>query len=69
MSAKITIKAENRQETGKGSARRLRAKGWIPANLIGDSRTSSTMLSLEAKDLSKRFWNKGIANRTRLYQF
>ena len=56
MSDVITIKGRIRQQTGKGVARKLRATGWIPANLIGKE-TGSKMLELEAKDLSKA-WQK-----------
>jgi large subunit ribosomal protein L25 len=50
MSERVTIKAEPRQETGKGVSRKLRKQGLIPANVIGKE---SVMISLDPKWLSK----------------
>lgn len=48
----VTIEAEQRTETGKTFARRLRRQGKIPANLLGGVK-GSTLLQLDYKLLSK----------------
>ncbi len=50
MSERVTIKAEPRQETGKGNSRKLRKQGLIPGNVIGKD---GSMIALDPKWLSK----------------
>jgi len=56
MSDLVTISAEKREEKGKGYCRKLRAKGLIPANIIG--KAASTSIELDPKWLSKA-WKSG----------
>ena len=52
----VTIAANRRQETGKGYARKLRARNLIPANLMEKSK--ATAIELDPKWLSKA-WKSG----------
>ena len=52
----LTIKAVAREGKGKNHSRKLRAKGLIPGNLIGKSK--STPIELDPKWLSKA-WKNG----------
>jgi ribosomal protein L25 (general stress protein Ctc) len=47
----VTIEAELRQQTGKSYCRKVRKRGWIPANLMHESK--ATMIELDPKLLSK----------------
>lgn len=47
----ITITASSREGTGKGPARRLRAKGMIPAAVYGEGGEASTV-AINAKELA-----------------
>lgn len=49
---RLVLTAELREGTGKGVARKLRAKGWIPAILYGP-RTQPIPLTVSRKELSK----------------
>jgi large subunit ribosomal protein L25 len=49
--ASIAIAATKREKKGKGYARKLRAQGKIPANIIGAGK--STPIELESKLLAK----------------
>ena len=51
MSDTVTIEAKAREGRGKGYARKLRASGLIPANIIGGAK--STSIELDPKWLSK----------------
>ena len=51
MSKLVTIEAKAREGRGKGYARKLRASGLIPANIIGAAK--STVIELDPKWLSK----------------
>lgn len=51
MSEQITLNAQSRSESGKGSSRRLRKTGFIPAVVYGSSDAQS--IQLEHKDLWK----------------
>ena len=51
MSVQVTIEAKAREGRGKGYARKLRANGLIPANLIGGAK--ATAIELDPKWLSK----------------
>ncbi|RJQ31909.1 MAG: 50S ribosomal protein L25 [Actinobacteria bacterium] len=46
------LTVEQRNDAGKGIARRLRAEGRLPAVLYGDSKTTTTSLIIEAKAFS-----------------
>ncbi len=52
---KITIKADNRSETGKGSARSLRRAGILPA--IVYSQGGSTAIKVNAKEMTKLIYS------------
>ena len=56
MSDLVTITAIKRESTGKGYARKLRAKGMIPGNLIGKGQSIS--IELDPKWLP-RAWSTG----------
>lgn len=49
----LTIEATKREETGKSAVRKIRARGNIPANLIGKGKAVS--LELNPKLLSKAY--------------
>ena len=55
MSELVTIEATPREGRGKGPARKLRAQGLIPVNLIGKGQ--STPLQLDPKLLPKAWAN------------
>lgn len=58
---KITIKAEVRNTTGKGPARRMRTMGLVPANIIGNGESRSA--SVVEKEIQK--WiDSGIRKAT-----
>lgn len=56
MSDLITIVGEDRKHTGKCNARKLRAKGLIPANLM--EKSTAKNLAIDPKWLSK-VWKSG----------
>ena len=47
----VTIEAELRQTSGKSYCRKVRKRGWIPANLMDQSK--ATMIELDPKMLSR----------------
>lgn len=47
----VTIEAQLRSEAGKSYCRKVRRRGWIPGNLLAQSR--STMIELDPKLLSR----------------
>lgn len=50
----LTLKVENREETGRGAAHRLRASGRVPANLYGQGKARSLSVSaVDFRDLSR----------------
>lgn len=51
MADKLTIKAEKREQSGKGFARRLRAAGKVPVNIYGGG-GESVSAAVELKDLA-----------------
>ena len=51
----VTIEGKLREETGKGAARKLRAAGMIPANLL--EKGKATSISIDPKWLSKAWQN------------
>ncbi|HBE81734.1 MAG TPA: 50S ribosomal protein L25, partial [Blastocatellia bacterium] len=51
MAEKIVVKAEKREETGKGTNRRLRAAGKIPVVVYGGG-TESLAAAADLKDLA-----------------
>lgn len=52
----LTIEASKREENGKTAARKIRARGNIPANLVGKGQSES--LEIDPKLLSKA-WKSG----------
>lgn len=52
----LTLEVEPRNRRGKAEARRTRAAGRIPAVFYGP-KSSSTMLSVDARDFGRRFAN------------
>lgn len=52
MKATVALSAERRQDTGKGAARKLRAKGRIPAVIYGHGRQAES-LTLSQTELDK----------------
>lgn len=65
MAETVTLKAERREQTGKGAARQLRLQGKIPAVLYGQGRDSQPLV-LKALDLEKAM--QGIAGGSILIQ-
>lgn len=57
MSAKIQMKAQKREGTGKGTARALRRENKIPAVIYGDNKAPYTIV-LDAKEINMEY-NKG----------
>ena len=51
MAEKVTVKAEKREQSGKGFARRLRAAGKIPVNVYGGGGENSSV-AVDLKDLA-----------------
>lgn len=51
MAEKITVKAETRENSGKGFARRLRAAGKVPVNIYGGGGENASV-AVELKDLA-----------------
>jgi ribosomal protein L25 (general stress protein Ctc) len=47
----VTIEAALRQQSGKSYCRKVRKRGWIPANLMQQAK--ATMIELDPKLLSK----------------
>ncbi len=61
MSTQVTLKAERRDETGKGAARKLRASGKLPAVVYGaDGETVS--LTLDYHDAEHLFYSISVEN-------
>ena len=61
MSSNALLKAEKREGTGKGVARKLRQAGRIPAVVYGDGETAES-LSLDAHDTSVLFHRISVDN-------
>lgn len=51
MADKITVKAEKREQSGKGFARRLRQAGKIPVNVYGGGQENAS-IAVDLKDLA-----------------
>ncbi len=52
MSEKVVIKAEKRENSGKGFARRLRVAGKVPATVYGGGGGEAISVSADLKDLA-----------------
>lgn len=74
MSDLITIAGARRSETGKNYARKIRAKGLIPANILDNAK--ATAIEFDPKWLSKAFKNgkefnlelEGVARKVRIHE-
>lgn len=58
----IEISAERRKTSGKGSNRRLRAQGQIPAVMYGKGMSDAISVSLDPRELAKALANPKKAN-------
>jgi len=61
MSTQVTLKAESREESGKGVARKLRAAGKLPAIVYGGDE-DTVSLTLDANDTSHLFHSISVEN-------
>lgn len=52
MADKVTVKAEKREQSGKGFARRLRAAGKVPVTIYGGGEGESISAAVDLKDLA-----------------
>lgn len=62
MSEQATLKAERREGTGKGVARKLRAAGKLPAVVYGGGDGHTDHISLDAHDAEYLFRNISVDN-------
>jgi large subunit ribosomal protein L25 len=62
MSEETTLKAERREGTGKGVARKLRAAGKLPAVVYGGGDGNTDHISLDAHDAEYLFRNISVDN-------
>lgn len=56
MSELVTIEATRREGKGKSYTRKLRSRGLVPGNIIGEKNTS-TMIEMDPKMLPKAWAN------------
>lgn len=61
MATEVKLRAEQRKEHGKGAARKLRARGRVPAVLYGKD-TESVSLSVEAHEAQILFQQISVEN-------
>jgi large subunit ribosomal protein L25 len=61
MATQVTIKAEKRSDSGKGSARKLRAAGRVPGVVYGRD-ADTVAVSLDAKDAEHLFRSISVEN-------
>ncbi len=52
MADKVTVKAEKREQSGKGFARRLRASGKVPVTIYGGGSNEAISAAVDLKDLA-----------------
>lgn len=61
MSTQVTLKAERREDTGKGVARKLRAAGKLPAVIYGGDGENMSLV-LDANDATHLFHSISVEN-------
>lgn len=62
MKAAVEIKAEARQNTGKGAARATRRAGFVPVNVYAKGKANQSF-SVEARVLSNEYFRGGFMNK------